>query len=124
LLVFFFDGIQQETKLNEKAEKMKKPRKNREGEAGGEARKELQAFAVRLRQARENAGLTQQQVAMAIGLANYVSYQYWERAKRWPSAEYLAMLCRTLGVSSDELLGIRVDSNEEDTTAHPQEITE
>jgi transcriptional regulator with XRE-family HTH domain len=86
---------------------MKKPRKNREGDAGGEARKELQAFAVRLRQARENAGLTQQQVAAAIGLSNYNSYQYWERAQRWPSAEYLAALCRTLGVGADLLIGIQ-----------------
>jgi transcriptional regulator with XRE-family HTH domain len=85
---------------------MKKPRKNREGEAGGEARKELQAFAVRLRQARERTGLTQQQIAAAIGLSNYNSFQYWERAQRWPSAEYLASLCRTLGVSADALLGL------------------
>ena len=86
---------------------MKKPRKNREGEAGGEARKELKAFAVRLRQARERTGLTQQQIAAEIGLSNYNSYQYWERAQRWPSAEYLASLCRTLGVSADTLLGLR-----------------
>jgi transcriptional regulator with XRE-family HTH domain len=93
---------------------MKKPRKNREGEAGGEARKELQAFAVRLRQAREQSGLTQQQVATAIGLSNYNSYQYWERAQRWPSAEYLASLCRTLSVSADVLLGLHKDSGEKD----------
>ena len=85
---------------------MKKPRKNREGEAGGEARKELQAFAVRLRQARERTGQTQQQVAVAIGLSNYNSYQYWERAQRWPSAEYLPSLCRTLGVTANVLLGV------------------
>jgi len=85
---------------------MKKPRKNREGEAGGEARKELQAFAVRLRQAREKTGQTQQQVAEAIGLSNYNSYQYWERAQRWPSTEYLPSLCRILEVSADALLGL------------------
>ena len=89
------------------AHEMKKPRKNREGDAGGNARKDLQAFAVRLRRAREKTGLTQQQVATAIGLANYNSYQYWERAQRWPSAEYLASLCRTLEVSADVLLGLR-----------------
>ncbi len=86
---------------------MKKPRRSREGEAGSESRKELQAFAVRLRQARERSGLTQQQIATAIGLSNYNSYQYWERAQRWPSTEYLASLCKTLGVSADELLGLR-----------------
>ena len=86
---------------------MKKPRKNREGEAGGEALKELQAFAVRLRQSRDKTGLTQQQVATSIGLSNYNSYQYWERAQRWPSAEYLLALCRTLGVSANVLLGLR-----------------
>ena len=90
---------------------MKKPRKNREGEAGGEALKELQAFAVRLRQAREKAGLTQQQMATAIGLSNYNSYQYWERSQRWPSAEYLSSLCRTLGVSADVLLGLMDDDD-------------
>jgi transcriptional regulator with XRE-family HTH domain len=94
---------------------MKRPRKNREGEAGGEARKELQAFAVRLRRAREKTGLTQQQVATAIGLSNYNSYQYWERAQRWPSAEYLPSLCRTLGVNADALLGLRNEDNREIT---------
>jgi len=89
---------------------MRKPRKNREGDAGGEARKELQAFAVRLRQAREKTGQTQQQVAAAIGLSNYNSYQYWERAQRWPSAEYLLSLCRTLDVTADILLGLRSKS--------------
>jgi transcriptional regulator with XRE-family HTH domain len=86
---------------------MKKPKRIREGESGDEVRKELQAFAVRLRQAREKAGLTQQQVATAIGLSNYNSYQYWERAQRWPSSEYLAALCRTIGASADVLLGLR-----------------
>ena len=85
---------------------MNKPRKNRSGEAGTDTMKELQAFAARLRKARQQAGLTQQQVAEAVGLANYVSYQYWERAKRWPSLEYLALLCQKLGVSADVLLGL------------------
>lgn len=88
---------------------MKKPRKNREGEAGGEAKKELQAFAVRLRLAREKAGKTQQQVASAIGLSNYNSYQYWERAQRWPSTEYLPSLCEILDESADALLGLNED---------------
>ncbi len=85
---------------------MKKPKKKREGEAGGETRKELQEFASRLKTAREKTGQTQEQVAMAIGLSSYNSYQYWERAQRWPSAEYLSALCRVLGVSADMLLGL------------------
>ena len=107
MLVKLIGGIQQKTSFAGNGQKMKKPRKNREGEAGGEALKELQAFAVRLRQAREQTGLTQQQVATTIGLSNYNSYQYWERAQRWPSAEYLPSLCRTLVVSADVLLGLR-----------------
>lgn len=102
--------VYKKNEYSAKVEKMKKPRKNREGVAGGEARKELQAFAARLRQARERAGLTQQQIAAAIGLSNYNSYQYWERAQRWPSAEYLAALCRILGVSSDILLGLQEET--------------
>jgi len=86
---------------------MRKPRKNRAGESGGESRKELLTFAVRLQQARQKTGLTQQQVATAVGLSSYNSYQYWERAQRWPSAEYLAPLCRTLAVSADSLLGLQ-----------------
>lgn len=101
-------------------EKMKKPKKNREGEAGSESRKELQAFAVRLRRARENAGLTQQQIATAIGLSNYNSYQYWERAQRWPSSEYLASLCQTLGVSADFLLGLQKGSGSGDYAAQEE----
>lgn len=107
LLVRSFGDIQQRKLERWEIHKMKKPRRSRAGEAGGETRQELQAFAVRLRQAREKAGLTQQQVATAIGLSNYNSYQYWERAQRWPSTEYLPSLCRTLGVSADELLGLR-----------------
>jgi transcriptional regulator with XRE-family HTH domain len=103
--------------VNDRNERrMKKPRKNREGEAGGEARRELQAFAVRLRWARERSGLTQQQVATAIGLSNYNSYQYWERAQRWPSAEYFASLCRVLGASADMLLGLHKEGREKNPT--------
>jgi len=91
---------------------MKKPRRSREGEAGVESKKELQAFAVRLRRAREYSGLTQQQVASAIGLSNYNAYQYWERAQRWPSAEYMSMLCRLLEISSDVLLGLQEEKND------------
>jgi DNA-binding XRE family transcriptional regulator len=113
LLVKLFGGIQQKTSFVGNGMKIKKPRKNREGEAGWEALKELQAFAVRLRQAREKSGLTQQQMATAIGLSNYNSYQYWERAQRWPSTEYLPSLCRTLGVSSDVLIGLQSSEPED-----------
>ncbi len=91
---------------------MEKRRKKREGDAGSQTKKELLAFSARLRKARERAGLTQQQVAAAIDLSNYNSYQYWERAQRWPSTEYLANLCRTLSVSADDLLGLCRNNDE------------
>lgn len=92
---------------------MNKPKKNRQGEGGEEARKGLEAFSARLRDARTKRGLTQQEVALAIGLASYNSYQYWERAQRWPSSEYLAPLCLILGVKADSLLGLLPDQEEE-----------
>ena len=95
-----------------------KKKKNREGDAGKETTKELREFAGRLRRAREKSGKTQEQVAMAIGLSSYNSYQYWERAKRWPSAEYLASLCRVLEISSDELLGLISGEDQEVKTAN------
>lgn len=85
---------------------MNKPKKNRQGAGGEQSRKELETFSARLRDARIKSGLTQQEVATAIGLSSYNSYQYWERAQRWPSCEYLAALCQTLGVKADSLLGL------------------
>lgn len=91
---------------------MKKPKKNRQGEGGEETRKELEAFSARLRNARNKSGLTQQEVATAIGLSSYNSYQYWERAQRWPSCEYLSALCLTLRVKADSLIGLISDQDE------------
>jgi transcriptional regulator with XRE-family HTH domain len=85
---------------------MKKPKKNRQGEDGEESKRGLEEFSARLRGARLKSGLTQQQVADAIGLASYISYQHWERGKRWPSSEYLAPLCRLLKLTADDLLGL------------------
>ncbi len=92
-------------------EKQKKKR-NREGEAGEAAKRDLQEFAGRLSKARERLGKTQKEVAMAIGLSSYISYQCWERARRWPSAEYLASLCRVLEVSADVLLGLITEEDQ------------
>lgn len=61
-------------------------------------------LATRLRQLREQSGLTQQQVADGVGLGKQAISQY-ELDKRSPDYETLERLCDFFNVSSDYLLG-------------------
>lgn len=59
----------------------------------------------RLRAARLARGLTHEELARAAGLAtNHV--QTLQSGRRQPNVDTLAALCRALGVSADELLGL------------------
>ena len=62
------------------------------------------AFGQRLAAAREQAGLTQQQVARRIGVDQRV-ITYWERRPVALRPEQIAALADALGVPADYLLG-------------------
>lgn len=58
----------------------------------------------RLKIFRKERGLTQTQVADAVGLGRQ-AYAYYEKGEREPSTETLCKLADFFGVSVDELLG-------------------
>ncbi len=61
----------------------------------------------RLKELRNEAGLTQTKVAKAIGVSE-PTISLWERGERTPNIEMLSKLCDFYDVSADYLLG-RVD---------------
>jgi transcriptional regulator with XRE-family HTH domain len=61
-------------------------------------------FAARLRRLRNERGLTQAQLAAAIGRAR-VSVGYFECEETLPSLDTLCRLADALDVTTDELLG-------------------
>jgi transcriptional regulator with XRE-family HTH domain len=63
------------------------------------------SFADKIREAIAAAGLTREQVADRSGLHIQTVYKLLSGARK-PNGETLAALCRVLGVSADELLGI------------------
>ena len=62
-------------------------------------------FSERLKEARENVGLTQKSIAELIGIGK-PSYQKYEYNEREPDFDTLKKLCSVLHVSSDYLLGL------------------
>jgi transcriptional regulator with XRE-family HTH domain len=62
------------------------------------------AFGERLVHARQEAGLTQQQLADKLGTSQRV-IAHWERSRVELRAEHLAALADILGVTTDFLLG-------------------
>lgn len=61
-------------------------------------------FNEKLRLLRKNAGLTQRQVADAVGVT-YRTYQNYEAGASSPSGDVASRLAAALGVSTDTLLG-------------------
>jgi transcriptional regulator with XRE-family HTH domain len=61
-------------------------------------------FAEKLREARENSGLSQERVAKAIGVSPEL-LAMWESGERVPSASHLEQLARLYGVEGESLLG-------------------
>ncbi len=72
--------------------------------AGRPARKPRPTFGERLAKARQEAGLTQAQLAERIGVSQRV-VTYWEREPVALRAEQLAQVADALSVSADSLLG-------------------
>jgi len=62
-------------------------------------------FAERLREVRAAKGISQRDVALALGISD-VSYGAWERGQAEPSIGKLEKLCGMFGVSADSLLGL------------------
>ena len=61
----------------------------------------------RLRKIREERGLSQRQLAEALGVSGS-RVSNWEQGLNRPDADMLADLCRALKVSPSELLGVRL----------------
>ena len=64
---------------------------------------ELETFAAKLRVLRQKAGLSQESLAVRLGVSAQ-SVSKWENAANWPEAALILPLARLLGVSADELL--------------------
>ena len=59
----------------------------------------------RIREQRLRCGLSQEQVAEAVGVSRQAVAK-WENGQAFPTAERLAQLCRVLEVTPEELLGL------------------
>jgi transcriptional regulator with XRE-family HTH domain len=79
-------------------------RRSPERDASGEALLQ-KTFALNLRAARKSKGMTQAELAKAIGVSTIVVWRY-EGARMWPSIETLRDICKMLEVSADALLGL------------------
>ena len=64
----------------------------------------------RIRAAREAKGLTQPQLAEKIGNITPNSVSMWETNRSRPDFDRLSQLCTALNITSDELLGIKIDT--------------
>ncbi|MBN1672175.1 MAG: helix-turn-helix transcriptional regulator [Kiritimatiellae bacterium] len=63
-------------------------------------------FGKNLARARQAAGLTQVQFARLVGLSQQM-IDYYERRAKNPTAEFVQKAAQVLGVSVDELLGVK-----------------
>lgn len=70
----------------------------------------LEDFRLRLAQLRRAKGLTQRDLAKKSGLSQRMIAYYEKRVKR-PPANVLPLLAKILGVSIDELLGLKGSVN-------------
>src|SRR5262245_41846721 len=76
------------------------------------------AFKENLRSLREQAGLTQTEMAGKARVP-FRSYQNWETGLREPRIDALAALAKALGVTIDELVGGGNDSPKKPPSATP-----
>ena len=65
---------------------------------------ERDGFGLRLTQAREACGMTQQQLAQAYGLKYDTSIGNYETGRALPSLPVYVRICRVLGISLDDLI--------------------
>lgn len=67
--------------------------------------KELMTLADRIKTLREQAGLTQAEVARRLGISR-AGVNAWEMGLSVPSTPYVVELTKQFGVSTDYLLGV------------------
>lgn len=65
----------------------------------------MKEFAEKLKELRNEKGLTQMQVAQATGLS-HTAIVNWENALRVPNANAVVILAKFYGVTTDYLLGV------------------
>ena len=70
------------------------------------------AFAVRLKELRKQAHLTQVELAKRLGIGQS-SYADWERGKKKPTQENLVKIAQVLNVSVDYLVGNSEEKSDE-----------
>ena len=73
---------------------------------GRKPKKEAPAFGKNLAQCRQNKGLTQYEFAEELGISRNLVVHY-ERACENPTMDFVIKAAKTLGVSADELLGLK-----------------
>lgn len=65
----------------------------------------MKEFSKRLKELRIERGLTQTQLAEAVGVT-FATISKWERCQRQPTLENIKSLCIYLKVSADYLIGL------------------
>ena len=65
----------------------------------------MDIFAIRLKELRNEKGLTLKQLSTSLGMP-LMTYANYEQGKREPSLDTLRLLCRFHDVTSDYLLGL------------------
>lgn len=68
--------------------------------------KKREEISRRLREAVLNSGMTYLQIGQQVGTPTNVIASYMGKSRRLPSLETFGALCRALGVSADEVLGV------------------
>lgn len=63
----------------------------------------IDKIQIRLREAIKNSGMTQKEIAKAIGVSTGTISKYM-RIDKFPAIDTLANLCKVLDVSADEIL--------------------
>lgn len=64
---------------------------------------------ISLKAARVNAGLSQKEVAKALGVSNK-TISSWENGDTFPSAKYVDMLCKLYNVVYNDIIFLPTDS--------------
>ena len=68
--------------------------------------KKREEISRRLREAVLNSGMTYLQIGQQVGTPTNVIASYMGKDRRLPSLGIFGALCRALGVSADEVLGV------------------
>ena len=72
-------------------------------------------FGKRLATLRKAKGLTQSQLGDLVGVS-YRVVAYYEKETQYPPSRFIVPLAKALGVSTDELLGMKETKNDLDPT--------